>query len=109
MFRIPAPFVIDRPQLRDEIETATGLTVTGGERDDTFIVISFESTEGVDDIALQAQLEQVVAAHKPDEIRQLDQLITKARQVFGGQGTFTQAQAQKILAGLVLLEAKRRG
>lgn len=108
MFRIPSPPTVDLQQLRTEIEAATGLTVTGGERRDGFLFVEFETTEGVDDIALQAQLEQIVADHKTDETTQLDQLIEKARRVWNGTDTFTQAQAQKILAGLVLLENRRR-
>lgn len=54
-------------------------------------------------------LATALAAHTPDpeygqadEDRQLRALRTKAREVAAGNGTFTAAQVQKILAHLVL-------
>lgn len=54
------------------------------------------------------QVRQVVRRHVSGRQRQLDQLRVKARAVWRGEGTFTQAQAQKILAGLVLTELRDR-
>lgn len=54
-------------------------------------------------------VQTILAAHvpdpefgRPDEDRQLGVLRAKAREVAAGNGTFTAAQVQKILAHLVL-------
>lgn len=49
----------------------------------------------------------VVRNFRTSEMRQLDQLVEKARRVWQGTDTFTNAQAQKIIAGLVLIVARR--
>jgi hypothetical protein len=48
----------------------------------------------------------IMEAHRPSTDRDLDQLVAKARNVWQGSDTFTQPQAQKILAGLVLIVAR---
>lgn len=57
----------------------------------------------------QEELEDGLAAHTPDpdygkpqEDRDLSALRAKAQDVFAGNSTFTAAQVQKILAGIVL-------
>jgi hypothetical protein len=98
--------MIDLPALRTEIETVTGLTIAGGGRDGSELWVEFETTEGVDDIALAETVREAVAAHTPQEITDLDLLVAKARNVWAGTDTFTAAQSQKILAGLVLVVAR---
>lgn len=94
----------------DPVALAQELSAALGES----IEVEVMSTEGnrmfwdapsVSDVDTAAR---VLKEHRTDENRQFDQLVAKARQVWSGQGTFTQAQAQKILAGLVLLENRRR-
>lgn len=48
----------------------------------------------------------LIRAHSPSSLADLDALVAKARNVWQGTDTFTQAQAQKILAGLVLVVAR---
>jgi hypothetical protein len=105
-FTAPAPTTIDLPLLRTEIETATGLTVVQGGRDGADLWVEFDTTEGVDDIALGVTVRQTVAAHSPQEVTDLDALVAKAVNVWAGTDTFTVAQSQKILAGLVLIVAR---
>jgi hypothetical protein len=59
--------MIDLPALRTEIETVTGLTIAGGGRDGSELWVEFETTEGVDDIALAETVREAVAAHTPQE------------------------------------------
>lgn len=107
MFRAPAPAVVDVPSLRQEIEVATGLTVTAGGRDGTELWVTFETTEGADDIEVAELVRQTVAAHSPQEMRDLDPIIEKAQAVTRGEDTFTAAQLQRIVARLVLIVARR--
>ena len=105
-FTAPAPAAVDVPTLRTEIETATGLIVTGGGREGPDLWVTFETTEGTDDIALAEIVRQTVAAHSPQEMRDLDPIIEKAQAVARGEDTFTAAQLQRIVARLVLIVAR---
>lgn len=105
-FTAPAPAAVDVPSLRIEIEAATGLSITDGGRDGTVLWVEFETTEGVDDIALAETVRQTVAAHAPQEMRDLDPIIEKAQAVARGEDTFTAAQLQRIVARLVLVVAR---
>lgn len=100
-YEFPAPEVIDVSQLRDEVIAAVGTPSVVSRTPDT-ITLTFP-----DDIDWTL-LEGVIGSHQPDEIAQLAQLVEKARAVWVGTDTFTAAQAQKIMAGLVLLENRRR-
>lgn len=50
---------------------------------------------------------RIVRSHRTADQRQLEMLVEKARNVWAGNDSFTQAQAQKILAGLVLVVSRR--
>lgn len=62
----------------------------------------------------QATLEAAIAAHvrddlfgEPQEARDLTALRVKAQAVFAGTDTFTPAQIQRIVAGLILKTTRR--
>lgn len=93
-YRFPAPQLVDMDELSAEIGVAA-------KRDGTHVVIESDSR-------LDAEfIEQIIANHEPSSSIQLDALVSKARDVWAGTDTFTQAQAQKILAGLVLVVARQ--
>lgn len=87
--------------LRAELEAALGGPVTLDVIESDHVSTY---TLGADESTVRA----VVGAHRNEESQQFDRLVVKARQVWAGQGSFTNAQRDKILAGLVLLEARRR-
>lgn len=99
---IQVPPMIDGPQLLDEIESAVGHRPSSVTRKGSVAVLTFEDSS-VDVI----EVDRVIAGHVPPEIGQLDALVAKAQSVLNGTGTFTMAQSQKILAGLVLVVARR--
>jgi hypothetical protein len=68
--------------------------------DDGRVTVTFDRSE------VEEQIEAIVRAHRPQAFDEFDRLVTKARAVWSGEDTFTQAQAQKILAGLVLVVAR---
>lgn len=104
-YRVPAPVALDQAQLKSELEAATGLSVLSGRRDGPDLVIFFDQAAwmwtDVGDV-----IRQTVGDHVPPELAELDAIVEKARAVWRGEDTFTQAQAQKILAGLVLIVAR---
>jgi hypothetical protein len=91
--------MVDGPLLREQVISAVGtpISVSRANGEITFV---FET-----DID-RTLLEQIVLSHSPAELDQLDQLVAKARDVWAGTDTFTMAQSQKILAGLVLVVAR---
>lgn len=87
----------------DLAQLATEVGAPLAASDDEVVITEEDSTVTTD--ALSA----AISAHtpdpeygQPDEDRQLRVLRTKARDVAAGNGTFTTAQVQKILAHLVL-------
>lgn len=88
---------IDLAQLAEEIGTA--LTAS----DEEIVVADPDANVTAE------QVQAALDAHTPDPLygldedsRQFQALRAKAKQVWAGDGTFTAAQVQKILAGLVL-------
>lgn len=96
---VPAPPSVDVAQLRDELTAAGFSPLSGTRRGDSLIIEFAEQPDAL-------RVSEIVAAHEPSEFAEFEQLVVKARRVWNGEDTFTQAQAQKILAGLVLVVAR---
>lgn len=95
--RVPLTKPVDLAQLAAEV----GAALSASEDD----LVVADADAPVTPEALSAALD----AHtpdpdfgRPDEDRQLRAIRTKAREVAAGNGTFTAAQVQKILAHLIL-------
>jgi hypothetical protein len=77
---------------------------TGGYiSDDGYLVVEFADEPTVEQ---HLAINQIVEGHAPAEFAHLDLLVAKAVNVWAGTDTFTVAQSQKILAGLVLIVAR---
>lgn len=105
MPKVAAPVRDVNPaQLRDEIATALGIPAPYVDRyADRLEVV------GMVDDTMADQIRAVIASHVPDqgygvptEDRDLRALRAKAQGVWNGTDTFTAAQVQKILAGIIL-------
>ena len=92
---------VDPDDLAQWIAATYGRTVTVKVEQAPLTVWATEETE-----VPALDLDEVMAAYISTEGREVRQLVTKARAVWRGEDTFTQAQAQKILAGLVLVVAR---
>lgn len=95
-FTLPA--ICNLQQLRDEVLAVASPTSVA--RVGNQVTLTFDSNVDI------APIEQALTDHVPSEIADFDGLVAKARDVWAGNDTFTQAQAQKILAGLVLIVAR---
>lgn len=96
---VSLPAVYDLDLLAQELTDALGVSCTVSVVGGTLRV----ETDSED----RDTIERVCGAHLPGERRQLDELVDKARAVLRGEATFTAQEAQKILAGMVLLTARR--
>lgn len=91
--------MIDLPELKADIEAVTG---PWAQAKATAREIALYYENDIDVLAV----EQIIKDHSPSRLGDFDAIIEQAENVCGGTDTFTQAQAQKILAGLVLLVAR---
>ena len=101
MIEFQLPALVDPAQLKAEIEAVVGRSVTAVRDGNRVVFQSIYEIAGFED-----QVEQTIRDHRPQDLDQFDQLVAKAQNVWAGTDTFTQAQAQKILAGLVLVVAR---
>lgn len=102
MMDFPLPAMVDPAQLKAEIEAVVGHPVTVT-RDGNRVV--FENVYDI--VGVHEQVAETIRNHRPADLNQFDQLVSKAQRVWAGDDTFTVAQVQKILAGLVLIVARR--
>ena len=101
MIEFTLPALVDADQLRAEIEAIVGRPVSASREGNRLVFDSIYEIVGFED-----RIAETIRAHRPRDLDELEQLVAKARDVWSGNGTFTPAQAQKILAGLVLVVAR---
>ena len=102
-FTFTLPPLVDVDQLRSELAALGVPGLASAVRSGATVQLTFD--EALVDVTVD-EIQAVITAHRPDDLADLDQLVAKARDVWSGSGTFTPAQAQKILAGLVLVVAR---
>lgn len=99
--QIPHGSAIDADRLAAELASLCEGAVSVAQRDG---VVTVQADRIIDTNAAS----QAIDAHEAESTRQLRQLEAKARRVWAGDETFTAAQIQRLVAGLVLREIERQ-